>query len=336
LFYAIKANPNDELLRIIYSENLGFECVSPREVEYILNMFPDIDKTRILFTPNFAPKEEYIQGFNFGVFVTLDNLYPLLTWPEVFRNKTIFVRVDTGKGHGHHKFVKTAGETSKFGVPISKMDILAEKAKENNVRVIGLHSHAGSGILKEFDNWSNTAQTLYNLKSILPDLRYIDLGGGLGVIQNPTIPNQTTLDISLVGNLLQQFKSEHNDIELWMEPGRYIIAESCVLLAKITQIKDKHTMKFVGVNTGFNSLIRPILYGSYHHIVNLSRLNEPRDWKVDVVGMICESGDVLGKNRRFPISVDGDIVLIAVAGAYGRSMSMHYNMRNPAQEIFID
>jgi len=155
------------------------------------------------------------------------------------------------------------------------------------------------------------------------------------VIQNPTVPNQKSLDLTKVAQSLHEFKQMHEDVQLWLEPGRFIIAESCVLISKITQIKDKEDMKFIGVDTGFNSLIRPILYDAYHHIVNLTRLEEDKEWIVDVVGMICETGDILGKNRYFPVSKDGDIVLIDVCGAYGRSMSSFYNLRSPAREVMI-
>jgi len=121
-----------------------------------------------------------------------------------------------------------------------------------------------------------------------------------------------------------------------IEPGRYVVAEAGVLLSKVTQIKQKEEKKlFVGVNTGFNTLIRPILYSAYHHCVNLTRLDEALIWNVDVVGMICESGDVLASNRMLPISSENDIILLATAGAYGSAMSNNYNLRTPAKEYFL-
>jgi len=116
--------------------------------------------------------------------------------------------------------------------------------------------------------------------------------------------------------------------------GRFLVAESGILLTKITQIKTKDSTKhFVGVNAGFNSLMRPILYGAHHPIHNLSRPDKPKEWQIDLVGMICESGDIFAENRPFPASQEGDIVLISTAGAYGRSMASEYNMRKPAKEI---
>jgi len=120
-----------------------------------------------------------------------------------------------------------------------------------------------------------------------------------------------------------------------MEPGRYFVAESGVLLSSITQLKCKEGIMYIGIDSGFNSLIRPALYGSYHQIVNLSRLEEPPALVAEVVGNICESGDVFGHCRRLPVSDEGDIVLIATCGAYGSSMSSHYNLRDPPKEILL-
>ena len=125
-------------------------------------------------------------------------------------------------------------------------------------------------------------------------------------------------------------------VELWMEPGRYVVAEAGVLLAKVTQTKTKGAAGYVGVATGMNSLIRPALYGAHHDIVNLSRLGETADGIFDVVGPICETGDVLGHDRALPTTtVEGDILLIATTGAYGASMASHYNLRSPAEELLL-
>jgi bifunctional diaminopimelate decarboxylase / aspartate kinase len=126
-----------------------------------------------------------------------------------------------------------------------------------------------------------------------------------------------------------------HDVEVWLEPGRYLVAESGVLLARVTQLKRKGQYDYLGISTGMNSLIRPALYGAYHDIVNLSRLHERADRHYRVVGPICESGDVLGESRFLPESREGDIILIANAGAYGRVMSSHYNRRSPAEEVIV-
>ena len=141
LFYAIKANRNPDILRVIHERGLGFECVSPGEIDHIFGLFPDIDPKRILFTPNFAPASEYQFGLDKGVNVTIDNLHPVKSWPNIFRDQSIFVRVDPGQGRGHHSFVKTAGAQSKFGLWPSQLDELERTLAAINTTVIGLHTH---------------------------------------------------------------------------------------------------------------------------------------------------------------------------------------------------
>ncbi|MGM0559335.1 MAG: bifunctional aspartate kinase/diaminopimelate decarboxylase, partial [Myxococcota bacterium] len=330
-FYAMKANPNASVLRLFEAAGLGFECVSPGEVEHVLELFPDIDRDRILFTPNFAPGEEYAFGFEHDLHVTLDNLHPLETWPEIFEGREVIVRMDPGRGRGHHKYVRTAGPQSKFGVAPSELDRLVELVEAADAKVVGLHSHVGSGITNP-NTWSETAIFLSSLEDRFPDLRVLNLGGGLGV---PQRPGGRTVDMDEVAEQLATFKEAHPQFELWMEPGRFMVAESGVLLARVTQTKQKGDIQYVGLETGMNSLIRPALYGSYHQIVNLTRLGEPREITAEIVGPICETGDILGHARRVPQSQTGDVFLIATAGAYGRAMSSRYNLREPAAEVFL-
>lgn len=165
-------------------------------------------------------------------------------------------------------------------------------------------------------------------------MRMMDLGGGFGVVQNPTAGDRP-LPVSLIGETLQQFKAAHVDVELWVEPGRYVIADAGVLLSKVTQIKEKGDSRYVGVDSGFNSLIRPMLYSAYHHIVNLTSIDAPCEWTASVVGMICESGDIFGQSRPLPVCVEDDVLLIDTAGAYARSMASHYNIRDPAREHLL-
>jgi diaminopimelate decarboxylase/aspartate kinase len=160
----------------------------------------------------------------------------------------------------------------------------------------------------------------------------VDLGGGLGVPEKMTDPE---LDLNALSVVLAQLQKQHPKLALWLEPGRDLVAQAGVLLAQVTQVKGKGDVKYVGVATGMNSLIRPALYGAHHDIVNLSRIDEPATEIVNIVGPICESGDQLGNDRLLPVSQEGDVLLIANAGAYGFAMSSHYNLRNPAEEIVI-
>jgi diaminopimelate decarboxylase/aspartate kinase len=328
----MKANPHGEILRALRAEGIEFECVSRGEVERLLAVCPELEPQRILYTPNFAPREEYAWALERGVRVTVDNTYQLTAWPGLFRGREIFVRLDTGVGRGHHNHVRTAGTRSKFGVPIAELPALAHEARAAGARITGLQAHVGSGIF-DVTSWEHTGRLLAAAARGLEDVRVIDVGGGLGV---PERADQPGVDLARLDTLLAAVRAGHPHLEVWLEPGRYLVAAAGVLLARVTQLKQKAGgVRFVGVATGMNSLIRPALYGSYHEIANLTRLDEPATELVNVVGPICESADVLGHDRLLPVTQPGDVLLIANTGAYGHAMSSHYNLRDPAEELIL-
>jgi bifunctional diaminopimelate decarboxylase / aspartate kinase len=329
--YSMKANPHPQLLRTLHAEGVEFECVSRGEAERALEVIAGLDPQRILYTPNFAPRAEYAWALERGVRVTVDNPYALSAWPELFKGREIFVRVDTGVGRGHHTHVRTAGTRSKFGVPIADLKEVAALAQAAGARVVGLQAHVGSGIF-DVTSWENTARLLAGAAQSLGDVTVIDVGGGLGV---PERHEQPGVDLGKLDTLLMAVRAEHPRLEVWLEPGRFLVAAAGVLLARVTQLKSKGGVHFVGVSTGMNSLIRPALYGSYHEIANLTRADEPATELVNIVGPICESADVLGHDRLLPATREGDVLLIANAGAYGHAMSSDYNLRAPAPELFI-
>jgi diaminopimelate decarboxylase/aspartate kinase len=329
--YSMKANPHPAVLRALRAEGIEFECVSRGEVERVLELFPEIEPQRILYTPNFAPRAEYAWALAQRVRVTLDNTYTLTAWPQLFRGHEIFVRVDTGVGRGHHSHVRTAGTRSKFGVPLVELAEFAQRAQDAGARISGLQAHVGSGVF-DVTSWEHTARLLAQAARDFPQLTVIDVGGGLGV---PERPDQPGVDLGKLDTLLAAVRAEHPQLQVWLEPGRYLVAAAGVLLTRVTQLKSKGGVRFIGVTTGMNSLIRPALYGAYHEIANLTRADEPATELVNIVGPICESADVLGHDRLLPVTQEGDVLLIANAGAYGHAMSSSYNLRAPAAELFI-
>jgi diaminopimelate decarboxylase/aspartate kinase len=331
VLYAVKANFNAELLRTLDEEGVDFECVSPGEVEWLEEVIPGLDLDRILFTPNFAPREEYEWAVSRGLQVTLDNLHPLQKWPEIFKGQKLFVRLDPGQGRGHHEHVKTAGVHSKFGVPRFEVEELIELIEAAGATVVGIHAHSGSGI-SDPETWRTVASELIKVAERFPDVTIIDLGGGLGI---PEKPGDKAFDLARMDETLAEIREAYPKYELWIEPGRYLVARSGVLLTRVTQVKGKGDMRYIGVGVGMNTLIRPALYGAYHEIVNLTRSDEAPSETVTVVGPICETGDRLGTDRLLPPSEEGDVILIANAGAYGYVMSSYYNRREAAQEIVI-
>jgi len=300
-------------------------------VTLVRGLFPNLPAERLLYTPNFASGSDYQVGFVRGATVTLDNPEPLDTWPEVFRGQEVFLRLDLGQGAGHHRHVRTAGNQSKFGIPAEALPDLRRRLEALDIRVTGLHSHSGSGIQTP-EAWARAAAALARVAEDLPDVEVLDLGGGLGV---PERSDQSDFDLAALDRLLAAFRQSQPRYRLWLEPGRYLVAQAGVLLARVNQTKRKRDKNFIGVDAGMNSLLRPALYGVYHEIVNLTRLEEPAVLVADVVGPICETGDVLGRDRHLPATRPGDVLLVATTGAYGRAMSSRYNLREPASERLL-
>lgn len=331
ILYAVKANSNEVVVRTLAGAGIDFDCVSPGEVKHLLAVLPDLDKSRLLYTPNFAPRDEYEWAIGEGLQVTLDNLYPLQAWPEIFAGQNLFIRLDPGKGRGHHEHVKTAGIHSKFGIPRFEIAELKKLIKNAKADVIGIHAHSGSGILDP-DNWRMVAAELIKAAEQFPNVGVIDLGGGLGVPEKTGDPQ---FDLDALDKTLSAIRKAYPQYRIWLEPGRYLVSQAGVLLSRVTQTKGKGDMRYIGIGTGMNALIRPALYGAYHEIVNLSRIHDAATESVTIVGPICETGDKLGSDRRLPPSHENDVILIANAGAYGRAMSSNYNLREIPPEIAI-
>lgn len=330
-WYATKANGERELLRAVREAGLGFECVSLGEIANVRQACPEVSPDELLFTPNFAARAEYAAALDQGVNLTIDGLHPLEHWPELFHGREIILRINPDRPRGHHAHVQTAGPKAKFGLPRDAVARAAELAEAAGARVVGLHAHAGSGVT-EPDHWREIGAILAEAASAFPQARLLNVGGGLGVPESADAP---ALDLSRVDADLAQLKKTHPQYAIWMEPGRYLVAEAGVLIARVTQVKHAFGARFIGIGTGMNSLIRPALYGARHEIVNLTRFGDAPAGLASIVGPICESADLLGAERLMPQTQEGDVILIAEAGAYGRVMASRYNMREPAGELVL-
>ncbi|MDW8479246.1 MAG: bifunctional aspartate kinase/diaminopimelate decarboxylase [Xanthomonadales bacterium] len=322
VLYAVKANPHPELLAALAEEGIGFECVSVGELARVLEACPGLDPERVLFTPNFARREDYEAALARGVRLTLDDLAPLRQWPELFRGRPLLLRIDVGRGVGHHEKVRTGGAGSKFGIAPSELAEAERLCRGSGAVIEGLHAHLGSGV---FDpaHWQEVGAALAALAEALPAARILDLGGGLGV---PAREEEPALDLGGLGAALAELRRLYPRHELWLEPGRFLVAEAGVLLARVSQVKRKDGEIFVGIDAGMHTLLRPALYDAFHPVWNLSRLERPPAIRAHVVGPVCESGDVLARHRRLPECAPGDVLLIGVAGAYGAAMASRYNL----------
>ncbi|HET8898653.1 MAG TPA: bifunctional aspartate kinase/diaminopimelate decarboxylase [Rhodanobacteraceae bacterium] len=328
--YAVKANTHPRLLAELAAAGFAMECVSPGELARVAAAVPA--EVPLLFTPNFASRTDFERALASRATITLDALHPLAHWGELFAGREIMLRVDLGRGLGHHEKVRTGGSGSKFGLALDQLDAFLELADRHRVRLLGLHAHLGSGIL-DASHWRDVYSQLAALAERVGNLDVLNIGGGLGV---PSHPGEQPLDLTALGELLAEVKRAYPQFRLWMEPGRYLVADAGVLLARVTQTKRKGRVNYLGLDAGMHNLIRPALYEAWHDIVNLSRLDEAATTLYQVVGPICESGDVLGADRRLPDASENDVVLIAQAGAYGATMASQYNLRDAADEIVIE
>ena len=235
VLYAMKANFNADVLRKLADGGVDFDCVSPGEVQHLRNVLPGNAKNRILFTPNFAPRDEYAWGIREGLQVTLDNLYPLKAWPELFADQALFVRIDPDQGGGHHEHVVTVGKTSKFGVSLSELDELVTLVDKCGAHVVGIHAHSGSGIL-EPENWRAVADALLTVAARFPEVRILDLGGGIGVPEkrgDPVLILQRLTAISVTSSLpiLTTSYGLSQDVILLLLPVR------CSLMSRSSKAK---------------------------------------------------------------------------------------------------
>lgn len=329
-FYAIKANPHPGILRTLVDEGFGLECVSIGELEHVFRHLPTLSPQRVLFTPSFAPRGEYDAAFAMGVTVTIDNVEALERWPDVFRDRTVWVRLDVGLGGGHHAKVNTGGVAAKFGLSLQRFDEFVGKARKLNMRISGLHAHMGSGI-EDPQHWRGIYAELAALADGVGTVDSIDIGGGLPVAYTPDAED---FDLAAYRAGLEEIRAAYPRFALVVEPGRYLVAESGVLLLRATQVVEKDGVRRVGCDAGMNALARPAMYEAFHGIHNLSRAGDADLAAFDVVGPICESGDVLGRGRLLPrATAEGDVLLVADAGAYGMAMASTYNLRAlPAEE----
>ena len=332
-YYAMKANNNRKIIKEIISNGFGLECVSINELKHALNIINDKSSTdlsdhidtNILFTPNYCDVKEYAFAFLVDALVVVDNYNVLTENSGLFKDRSIGIRIDLDQGDGHNSKVITEGDNIKFGFPAYLAQQFKSVADILNIKIVFLHSHKGSGILNH-KAWAETLCKMKPLLEIFTDVETIDLGGGLGIFTNGD-----TLDLTKVREEIDQVND--TNVKLVMEPGRFVVSEAGIILTKATQIRSKGSFDYLGVDAGMHTLVRPAMYGAHHPIYNLSRLDEESTETYQVVGPICESGDILGKNIKLPPSRAEDVILIENAGAYGQVMSCEYNMRNTAPEF---
>ncbi|MGQ9623888.1 MAG: diaminopimelate decarboxylase [Candidatus Bathycorpusculaceae bacterium] len=340
ILYSAKANTNISVLKILKSEGAWIDTVSAGEVYLALEA--GFQPEQIFYTGINAGDEELGYIIEKRVKVNLDSLSQLKRLLKIGVPSVLSMRINTEFGAGHHEYVVTAGKTTKFGVQKETALKAYELAKEAGVEKFGIHMHIGSGIM-DVNPYIQAVETLLKTaKRIREELKlkfdFMNFGGGFGV---PYKPNEEEIDLqSFSDKLVGLFKRRTTEYllgepELWFEPGRYIVSEAGILLTRVNAVKQTFNRGFVGVDAGFHTLIRPVMYGSYHHILVANKLNMLPTEKYDVVGPLCESGDILAKEHVLPSISEGDLLAILNAGAYGFSMSSQYNSRPRPAEVLV-
>jgi len=340
--YAAKANDTIQILKLVKDEGLGIDSVSIFEVMKCGEA--GFNTEDILFTGENASYQtlNYLKENN--ILVNIGSFDQLEAYGKMSPGAKVSFRINPGEGHGHSEACNTGGPSSKHGEYLDtqeRREQLDSLLKMYDLTLIGAHSHIGSGSdFEHLDRISNKtlniARKIDNLDNV--NLEFVNLGGGIPV---PYKPDEERFDLKKYGALLgDKFESLSQDlgkeIRLEIEPGRYIIAESCFLLAQVTAVKQTPKYNFIILDTGFNHLVRPAMYGSYHPIkvLNNNKATQP----TVVGGYCCESGDVFTQGeggilepRMLPVAKRGDLVIIGVAGAYGKTMRSNYNsMPGPA------
>ncbi|MHA1148336.1 MAG: diaminopimelate decarboxylase [Promethearchaeota archaeon] len=346
IHFAVKSNSSLAILKILLSEGAGFDCTSQGEVYTCFKVGASADK--IIYTGNMFTNKDFKYAVENNVHVNLDSISQLKRLTKIYENlgkekETISFRINPEFGAGHHVHTITAGKNIKFGILDNQVIEAYSKAKELGFKKFGTHIHIGSGILNPNDYDKATDKYLSIIANLADKLNitfeFVDFGGGIGI---PYKPKDDPMDLERYKEIVvMKFKElvekgELGEPSLKIEPGRFISCEASIILTQINTIKNNGFKWFAGLDAGFNTLIRPTMYGSYHHIIPCVIKEKRKKIIYDIAGPICESGDILGKERALPRLQEEEYLAILDAGAYGFTMSSPYNSRPRPAEVLIN
>jgi diaminopimelate decarboxylase len=331
--YACKALNNSAVLQLLKKHGSGLDTVSINEVK--LGLKAGFAPNDIIFTPNCVSIEEIQEAVKLGVHINIDNISILEQFGHLYGNTVpCCIRINPHILAGGNSKISTGHIDSKFGISVYQLRHVVRVVKSSNIKVNGLHMHTGSDIL-DAGVFLQGAEILFDAAKDFPDLSFIDFGSGFKVgYKEEDITTDIEELASALANRFQEFCTEYGrDLELWFEPGKFLVSESGYFLVKVNVLKQTTATVFVGVDSGLNHLIRPMLYDSYHSIVNISN-PEGKQRIYTVVGYICET-DTFGWDRKLSEVHEGDILCFKNAGAYGFTMSSNYNARFRPAEVLI-
>lgn len=342
--YSIKSNANPVLLSIIRDEGLVVDAMSPGELE--MNRLAGFSTDKILYISNNNSADELRNAIQKTLLVSVDSLSQLETFGRIYPGGKVMVRFNPGIGAGHHDKVVTAGKATKFGVTPDQTDTVFALLNKYDLTLAGVNQHIGSLFMTP-DGYLDAARFLLGLIDTFPPaiqkkLEIIDFGGGFGIPYRK-YEAESRLDMSRLGHglhdLISSWASQKDYAGRFLiEPGRYVTAECGILLGSVHAVKNNGDRRYVGTDMGFNVLVRPAMYDSFHdiEIYRGEVAAERPDIPQTIVGNICESGDILAKERLLPEICEGDLLGVLDAGAYGFSMSSPYNQRLRPAEVLID
>ena len=337
IHYSPKANNNPAILKVVKESGLHVDCMSPLELS--INNKCGFKNEEILYVCNNIDKEEMKLIHDSNILVCLDSISQVETWGKLYPNTDIMIRINPGTtGVGHDEKVITSGKETKFGVCEQNIPELLNTVKKYDLNLIGIHQHLGSLFLDDkIDEYMDGVKSgLRIVKKYFKNIEIIDLGGGFGV---PYKESEKPLNLDLLANKLKvelkQFADEYLSIkEFKFEIGRFIPCEAGILMGNVNAIKCENDTYWIGTDIGMNELVRPSMYDSYHEITLLETRNT-QIIEANICGNICESGDIIGKNRTLNMPSVGDIILVHNAGAYGYSMASNYTGRPRPAEIML-
>ena len=329
--YAVKALSNVNILSYMHSLGAGLDTVSIQEVK--LGLSAGVPAQMIIFTPNGVSLEEIEEAAALGVQINIDNLSLLEQFGSKHPDVPVCIRINPHVMAGGNANISVGHIDSKFGISIHQLPHIVRIVENTGMRINGIHMHTGSDIL-DIDVFLHAAEILFTTAKSFHDLEFLDFGSGFKV---PYHPNDIETNIEELGQKLgERFKSFCKDygkeLTLAFEPGKFLVSEAGYFLTQVNVVKQTTSTVFAQVNSGFNHLIRPMLYGSQHHIENISNPNG-RERFYSVVGYICET-DTFANNRRINEISEGDLLCFHNAGAYCFSMASNYNSRFRPAEIF--
>jgi diaminopimelate decarboxylase len=333
--YALKASNNLAILKLLKAQGAGLDAVSIEEVH--LGLMAGFNASEILFTPNGVAFEEIMMAVELGVQINIDNISMLERFGHEYASSVpCCIRINPHIVAGGSSHIQTGHIDSKFGISIHQLRHVTRIVEKEKIKINGLHMHTGSDIL-DSGVFIRAAELLFEAAELFPDLEFLDFGSGFKVAYKT---DDFTTDIEELGVAITErfnsFCKEYGrDLELWFEPGKFLVSEAGYLLVNVNVIKQTTASVFAGVNSGQNHLIRPMFYDAYHHIHNLSNpTGTPRIYTV--VGNICET-DTFASDRKINEIREGDTLAILNAGAYGYTMSNNYNSRlRPAEVLFLE